>query len=127
MADGLVNSFGQAITESEWWRDRRIENRKWYTEYKATCFCHVCGENNPCCIEFHHTDERDKELSVANMIAANVQLGYIKYEISKCIPLCCNCHRKLHHGVTLWNIEGAYRTGAKLVSLKGRINGKVML
>lgn len=80
--------------------DRAIQNRKeirkTYKAIKALQRCIVCGESDPVCIDFHHRDSSQKEYEVSRMTAISVKR--LKQEISKCVPLCSNCHRKFHAG-----------------------------
>lgn len=57
----------------------------------------ACGENHPACIEFHHEDRTQKEYSVSSMVCGGWSIKRILEEISKCTPMCSNCHRKLHY------------------------------
>lgn len=79
--------------------------RKWankarekYQEYKATLSCNVCGESEPCCLDFHHRDPETKDFTLSKA-SAGMSLKRIKEEIEKCVVLCSNCHRKVHAGV----------------------------
>src|SRR5258706_425027 len=57
--------------------------------------CKFCGEYDKSCLDFHHIDPGTKEFSVAN--ASHFKsIENINKEISKCITLCSNCHRKFH-------------------------------
>jgi hypothetical protein len=56
--------------------------------------CATCGENDPRCLDFHHTGA--KEIEVANATKRGWALPKVQQEIDKCIVLCSNCHRKLH-------------------------------
>lgn len=67
---------------------------KWWKEYKRTFTCGKCGENHPACIDFHHTSD-NKENNVSQLVAKSSKEILMK-EIAKCIPICANCHRKLH-------------------------------
>ena len=74
---------------------KRIEFKKWFTEYKRTLFCSVCGmsfENRPECCDFHHTG--DKLNNIGNLL--NGSMPALLREIDKCIPICANCHRTKH-------------------------------
>lgn len=59
------------------------------------CGCCICGETEPCCLDFHHL--RDKEFELAK--APDVSKERLYKELEKCIVLCANCHRKLHAGI----------------------------
>jgi hypothetical protein len=73
---------------------KKKQTRQWWQEYKKQFKC-ACGESHPACIEFHH-HEKNKEKDVSTLFNE----GAIKKgleEIKKCIPICSNCHRKLHY------------------------------
>lgn len=78
----------------------RENRRKWRTEMRRliqdikACGCCICGESEPCCLDFHHL--RDKEFELAK--APDVSKERLYKELEKCIVLCANCHRKLHAG-----------------------------
>lgn len=67
---------------------------KFLLEYKQTHPCTRCGEADPACLDFHHTDPAVKEFNVAR--AGGKSLKKCQVEIDKCVVLCSNCHRKLH-------------------------------
>lgn len=71
--------------------------KDWIDGYKKTLKCEKCGENHPSTLDFHHIDPKQKEDGIASIINRNWSLDRIKAEIEKCIPLCSNCHRKLHY------------------------------
>lgn len=73
---------------------RVSEIREWFQTYKIDLKCETCGENHPACIEFHHT--KNKELEVSDTIANGWGKERILSEIAKCKVLCSNCHRKYH-------------------------------
>lgn len=56
--------------------------------------CLICGEKEICCLDFHHL--HDKEFVIAS--GRDVSKKRLLDELSKCIVLCANCHRKLHAG-----------------------------
>jgi hypothetical protein len=74
------------------WRER---NRQWMVEYKAALSCEICGENHLACIEFHHRDETTKSFTIGHVFHTTKKQKVLE-EISKCIVLCSNCHRKFH-------------------------------
>ena len=57
--------------------------------------CQECDEDDPCCIDWHHTDPTIKENTVSRFMHTG-QFRKMVAEIAKCIPLCANCHRKHH-------------------------------
>ncbi len=64
-------------------------------KYKNILFCIKCGENDFCCLDFHHRDPAQKIKDVSKM-AKFFSDEKIEAEIAKCDVLCANCHRKLH-------------------------------
>lgn len=76
---------------------RRKEIHDWYIEFKSTLVCSRCGENHPACIEFHHVDKAEKEYNISQMGISGFSRERILEEMSKCIILCSNCHRKEHY------------------------------
>lgn len=77
-------------------RRRRTENRQLVNQLKEVG-CRFCPEKEVCCLDFHHIENKDMEISV--MIRAGYSEESILKEIDKCILVCANCHRKIHAGV----------------------------
>jgi hypothetical protein len=86
-----------AKTQIERNQQRRRALRTWFAEFKATLKCSRCGENHPACLEFHHDDPSQKEVTI-NSALWQMDWGKdrILAEAAKCTVLCANCHRKLH-------------------------------
>lgn len=78
-------------------KEREQKNRQAYTEWKKTLECSRCGENESCCLEFHHTDPTQKDYTVSQI--AGKSMAFILKEVAKCIVVCSNCHKKIHAGV----------------------------
>lgn len=81
----------------------RNTSKKILLEYKNSCGCVRCGEDNDRILNFHH--ERDKEFSISNAIN-NLTIKCvddiperIKLELDKCIVLCPNCHFEEHYDI----------------------------
>ena len=66
-----------------------------YVNYKKTLSCTKCGTTDYRVLEFHHI--KDKTYNIAFMVNRSFSWEEIKKEISKCIPLCANCHRLEHY------------------------------
>jgi hypothetical protein len=77
--------------------ERKHKLRKWLTDNNSACV--ICGENDPVCLDFHHSDPSTKEMSMSKGFRTYGIDRVIK-EIDKCVLLCANCHRKLHRGHT---------------------------
>ena len=73
--------------------DKRKRNIKDYINSKKTS-CTKCGESHIACLDFHHLS--DKEIDIAAITNYMWSKNKIDKELSKCIVLCSNCHRKLH-------------------------------
>ena len=68
-------------------------------EYKASKGCCRCPENDPVCLDFHHIDQNIKDIEIGNAYRNGWKIEKIFEEISKCIILCANCHRKEHNKI----------------------------
>lgn len=75
---------------------RRLERRQWMAEFLADKKCLDCGENNPICLDFHHTNPKTKVDGVTKMLYEFRSLKSVLKEIKKCVIVCANCHRKRH-------------------------------
>jgi len=74
---------------------RKREIKKWFDNYKLTLKCSKCSESHPSTLEFHH-NIGNKEKGIAELTHNGYSIERIKKEMSKCIVLCANCHRKTH-------------------------------
>jgi len=60
--------------------------------------CSKCNNVYPEYVyDFHHKDPSEKEKSIARMLSR--KWDRLKVEIDKCVLLCANCHRIVHHGL----------------------------
>lgn len=71
---------------------RRQEHPEWLYTLKTPCI--ICGESEPCCIDFHHINPDTKEFTISQHLGKGRDV--LRKEISKCICVCANCHRKIH-------------------------------
>lgn len=69
----------------------------WVNAYKAFYGCQHCGERDASCLDFHHRDASDKEMSVSAIVVSGKGRAYAELEARKCDVVCANCHRKSHH------------------------------
>lgn len=60
--------------------------------------CVICGIDDKDVIDFHHIDPEGKEINVSRMVSMVLSIEKIKGEISKCVCLCANDHRRFHKG-----------------------------
>ena len=88
----------------------RIHNRKktiikYIRLLKSNLQCEKCNENFIGCLQFHHKDPKNKDISIAQIANRGWSLNRIQKEIKKCSVLCANCHFKLH-----WNEKTSRHT-----------------
>ena len=57
--------------------------------------CSVCGEKDTACLDYHHL--KDKKYTVSELKSGSYGANIFIVEVTKCVVLCANCHRKLHH------------------------------
>lgn len=77
----------------------RVYNKSvadWFDEYKKTLKCEKCEESRWWVLDFHHLDPNEKEHSISVLKYGGSKPKLLK-EIEKCMVLCSNCHRDLHH------------------------------
>lgn len=77
--------------------ERRKERKGFLADYKRDCGCRICAENEPCCLDFHHINGKEKDFTLATLRSYSEET--MMKEINKCAILCSNCHRKLHAGL----------------------------
>ena len=88
-------------TNKDKFREHNKNNRKKQREFvqdlkKGKC-CSRCGWNeHPCALDFHHIDASTKYKDIAMMTQTH-SIKKLQEEIDKCILVCANCHRILHH------------------------------
>lgn len=75
---------------------RRTERGQWLADMKARLKCAHCPESNPVCLQFHHRNSADKEISVSKAVNSCWSIARLLKEIEKCDVLCANCHFKEH-------------------------------
>jgi hypothetical protein len=80
-------------------RQRQLEIKDWYIDYKSELACIKCGENEPCCLAFHHRESSEKDIEISRAVNQGWSIKRILEEIDKCDVVCHNCHSKLHAGI----------------------------
>lgn len=78
-------------------KNQELNGKERYKNLKNNSKCFICGESESCCLEFHHLDSNLKNENLSKMIYFSNQK--FNEELSKCICLCSNCHRKVHFGL----------------------------
>lgn len=75
-------------------KEMRERRYKEFLKLKEGLSCIICGESDPACLDFHHLDESKKEYQISDLVMSREKM---KEELKKCIPVCANCHRKIHY------------------------------
>lgn len=76
-------------------KQQDLDIMNWYKELKSKLKCDRCDETHIACLEFHHTNPDEKEMTVSAALRYSKQRAIL--EMAKCIVLCANCHRKEHY------------------------------
>ncbi len=84
----------------------RADKINWLLDLKDGMQCSKCGESRGLCLDFHHLDPKEKEMTISRMMFYYSKEKILE-EISKCDVLCANCHRIEH-----WELNGKNRAGA---------------
>lgn len=66
-------------------------------EWKEERGCCLCDEKFGPCLELHHLDGSEKDFHPSEAMGKS-WAAFLK-EAEKCVVVCANCHRKVHHGV----------------------------
>jgi|SRR5271166_5530191 len=104
---GYKNKADQLASQRRWYARNRVKRRAqigqhrrdlktWLRELKKTLKCNRCPESFWGCLDFHHCDPAEKDLSVADAVKHSWSKKRILAEIAKCEVLCKNCHAKEH-------------------------------
>jgi len=72
-------------------RQKRVAERR--RELLSEFPCIACGETDTTVIQWHHVIPADKETQV---IGNGISEERFWDEVLKCVPLCANCHVKIH-------------------------------
>lgn len=73
------------------WQRRYDSFRSKVRNIKTSHTCLRCGESDHYALDFHHVAEKG-----ATIGSGQLGRSILEKEISKCVVLCANCHRKLH-------------------------------
>lgn len=60
--------------------------------------CEICSEKEQCCLSAHHVDDSLKRFNIAAWRIKGFRVSDLRDELTKCLCLCENCHRKVHAG-----------------------------
>ena len=94
------NKRFKTLTRNRVWTEKYMfETKQKLDTIKETLGCINCGQTEPCCISFHHLDKSSKTSNISNLVSRHASYNAIALEIRKCVSICENCHRMVHHGV----------------------------
>ena len=78
-------------------KDRALSRKKELVKLMGGRCC-MCGYNkNYSALEFHHINPQDKEFQLDSRHLSNTSMESIIKESEKCILVCSNCHKEIHH------------------------------
>jgi antitoxin component HigA of HigAB toxin-antitoxin module len=77
-------------------RHLRDRMKEFLNEYRETHSCVICAESESGNLDFHHFDPSSKKFNVSNFREGSGTWADLINEISKCVILCKECHRKVH-------------------------------
>jgi hypothetical protein len=78
-------------------QQKRVDEiREFIDFYKAEHGCIICGEKDPAVLDFHHIDPTQKVNNVAYLKYRS--LSKVVEELSKCVVVCANDHRRIERG-----------------------------
>lgn len=94
-----LNHKEKYLTKAKLHNKKQKQKIKLYIqEYKHQLGCLICNERDACCLDFHHLDPSVKDFNIGRKSSSYLSIQQFELEISKCVVLCANCHRKLHAG-----------------------------
>ncbi len=73
---------------------RSAANRDFRKNLLSQFPCVSCGNTDPTVIDWHHVNPSDKSFTIKKFMAKPHDEWW--NEVLKCVPVCCNCHRKIH-------------------------------
>lgn len=77
-------------------RMRELNWNKYLKDNKIEEKCSICGYNKyRGALEWHHINPKEKDKTPASIM--HHQYSKVKKELDKCILVCSNCHREIHH------------------------------
>lgn len=71
--------------------------------------CFNCEMKIGVCLDFHHLNEVEKDTEVSRLFCSKTKQRTVD-EINKCIVVCANCHRRIHHDGLVVNMTPCKET-----------------
>lgn len=82
-----------------------ITGKEYYNKVLSDAECIECGEGRDACVQFHHVEEKEKNISTMISGDGRTASSTIYDEIKKTVPLCANCHERHHSPRSEFRIE----------------------
>ena len=95
-------------------KDRRDGIKQWFNKLRQDWKCGTCGESRWYVLDLHHRDKNEKEYNIAEMVHLGWSKNSIIEEIKKCIVVCSNCHREIHHKERGYSVNGSARNASNV-------------
>ena len=77
--------------------ERALKRKLELVEYKGGK-CEKCTyDENMAALEFHHLNPSEKSFQLDSRHLSNTSIKKLKEEADKCVLVCANCHREIHH------------------------------
>jgi len=76
------------------WRNKAQQVKNSRRNLLSIFPCKSCGENDSTVIQWHHIESNSKKYSVGGPVCCGEDKWW--NEVLKCVPLCANCHIKIH-------------------------------
>jgi hypothetical protein len=80
-------------------KERRLRFKGWFLALTQNDKCLFCPEDLRECIDYHHVFVEEKDLAISDIVHNKRSRPRLLKELKKCIPVCANCHRKIHAGI----------------------------
>src|SRR5690242_14498724 len=82
----------------------KMKHRKTYIDHIKSFGCQLCSESTPCVIDMHHVEKAKYSSS------GRSRIGWKDWyeDVSKCVFICANCHRKVHAGLITVNVDKCF-------------------
>lgn len=70
--------------------------QRWYHHWIAQQHCAVCGVADPVVLNNHHLNPSTKKYEIGRILSGGFSLEVLQHELDKTIPVCLNCHARIH-------------------------------
>ena len=78
-------------------KDRALSRKRELIKLMGGKCCRCGYDNNYAALEFHHINPSEKSFQLDSRHLSNTSMELIIKESKKCILVCSNCHKEIHH------------------------------